>query len=905
MNLRQIDLDGPWDFCVNTCPNLESVQFDSTIELPAYPQLTIDAPPKEPAYFWYRRQLVVPNARPGHQVIITFGAADWHANVWADDRLLASNRGGYLPFEAVLPTDLHGKPTTLTVRVWDAPLFPTHVVEPPSGDSFDSGWIPRGKQHWYGECSGLWQPVHLCVRPAARIQGIKTDLSSDLKTVHISALGGASESGSLQIQVRPLGGGSTLWESTNSGNLDKGIDIEHHWPEITPWSPSTPSLYQVDATFRQNGITDSQTFVTGFRSICADDEKLWLNGNPLYLRGALDQDYHPTTGFAYPGDAALEKRFGAARAAGLNLLRCHVKLPDPRYLALADRFGLLVWYELPSWGHPALPPDEIPEWLDDEVEAMLQRSAVRDGHYPSLIARSIINEGWGLDIAGSPVDRARLQRWVRSARASDSSRLVIDNSAMTGEAHVDTDLADFHVYANYPNGTSRFRKEVRRLATRPPDLWARGDAAAPRNKPVALTEFGIWGLPDDPSDLHSGLESTRIWTTDASFDQAGFALRFENSCARRAFKTASALCQATREVQAEGLKRQVEILRQTEGLSGFVLTELTDQGWEANGIADFAGEPKPAVESLRSVAAETVIVLAQLPTSVWSGSTVTCNGILSGPRTSGTFDIEWSVNDQPKRQEQVELEYGFEPEQIDAFEFQAPQTDNAGFVSISLSVRGPGLSLEQRAELLVIPESEKTIDGKLRIFLTGASAVNQVSTLANALAEAGCTTLTEPNRVDAIVVAGGGSSAKDLVASGIPALILGDVDDTVFLPSVPRKGTFEPNWCTGFDWIAPDALPNLPVGPLMRAPFETCSASRVIPALDGLEASDVLMGTFRGWGANEAAITAQARYGKGRVLVTTLGLSSSGRSDPLARAILVRLLQYVTSENCQPTSQIR
>ena len=225
MNSRQTNLDGGWNFCVNTCPNLESVQFDSTIDLPAYAQLTIDAPAKGPAYFWYRRQLLVPNARPGHQAVITFGAADWHADVWADDRLIASNRGGYLPFEAVLPTDLHGKPTTLTVRVWDAPLFPTGAVDSPTGDSFDSRWLPRGKQHWYGECSGLWQPVHLQVRPAARIRGIKTDLSPDLKTVHISALGTSSEQGSLRVAVSPLDGGALLWESSNSGNLNKGIDI--------------------------------------------------------------------------------------------------------------------------------------------------------------------------------------------------------------------------------------------------------------------------------------------------------------------------------------------------------------------------------------------------------------------------------------------------------------------------------------------------------------------------------------------------------------------------------------------------------------------------------------------------------------------------------------------------------
>ncbi len=37
------------------------------------------------------------------------------------------------------------------------------------------------------------------------------------------------------------------------------------------------------------------------------------------------------------------------RALGLNVLRCHIKVCDPDYLAAADEVGMLVWYEVPSW----------------------------------------------------------------------------------------------------------------------------------------------------------------------------------------------------------------------------------------------------------------------------------------------------------------------------------------------------------------------------------------------------------------------------------------------------------------------------------------------------------------------------------------------------------------------------
>ena len=143
---------------------------------------------------------------------------------------------------------------------------------------------------------------------------------------------------------------------------------------------------------------------------------------------------------------------------------------------------------------------------------MLRGAAVRDAHHPSLIARSVINEGWGLDIATKADHRQRLRRWVAVARESDPTRLVIDNSAMLGALHLDTDLADMHIYAAHPHGALQFGAFADWLASRPPDLWERADAHAPANRPVALSEFGIWGLPKDWKPSYPWLLAQRSWT---------------------------------------------------------------------------------------------------------------------------------------------------------------------------------------------------------------------------------------------------------------------------------------------------------------------------------------------------------------------------------------------------------
>ena len=68
-------------------------------------------------------------------------------------------------------------------------------------------------------------------------------------------------------------------------------------------------------------------------------KKVYLNHSPIYLIGALDQDFYPETIYTPPSDDFIEDQFVKAKELGLNMLRCHIKIPDPRYLYWADRMG--------------------------------------------------------------------------------------------------------------------------------------------------------------------------------------------------------------------------------------------------------------------------------------------------------------------------------------------------------------------------------------------------------------------------------------------------------------------------------------------------------------------------------------------------------------------------------------
>ena len=168
----------------------------------------------------------------------------------------------------------------------------------------------------------------------------------------------------------------------------------------------------------------------GFRTIETRNGRFYLNGEPIYLRAALDQDYYPDTICTVPSVEFLEDQFRKAKELGLNCLRCHIKAADPRYYEVADRIGLLIWTELPNGGIST-------ERSRGRKETLLKGIVDRDGNHPSIVIWTIINENWGVDLVHDADHRAWLKRTFAWLKAYDPTRLVVDNSPLAPSFHVE------------------------------------------------------------------------------------------------------------------------------------------------------------------------------------------------------------------------------------------------------------------------------------------------------------------------------------------------------------------------------------------------------------------------------------------------------------------------------------
>ncbi|MBV8206685.1 MAG: hypothetical protein JO041_07820, partial [Acidobacteria bacterium] len=546
---------------------------------------------------WYRASFDAPQFDTPHHLLIRFSACDYFCEVFINGQQAGEHEGGYTPFEIEATAALKFR-NELIVRVTDPPRDPQRNRQLFPHFMYDE--IPHGKQGWYVQTGGLWQRVTLEVRHAPYIGSIDVTARLD-GNVEVSVQPIAAQPTTLHVQIRDDAGqvvarGDKPVTAESGGKPVELFSMYVAAPRL--WSPDHPALYTAEVV--QEKSNDSARVRFGFRELTTHDGRLYLNGNPFYMIGALDQDFYPATIYTPPSPEYLRDEMRKAKALGLNTLRCHIKICTPEYLDAADEAGMLVWYEIPSWN------DEN-HWTAKAAERgmnVFHEALIRDWNHPSLAIHSIINESWGADLK-QPEQR----NWLASAydelkkAVAPLGRLVDDNSACCENFHVKSDLADFHQYYSIPDHADRWAAWVADYAGRPKWIWSGyGDSRSTGQEPLIVSEFGNWGLPRLPCASGGQPAASSAcplpWWFSRDFNgreitrPAGVLERFREYKLDRIFPSYDDLAAATQWHEFESLQFEIDRIRSQSAIQGYVITEFTDVNWEANGLMDIWRNPK-------------------------------------------------------------------------------------------------------------------------------------------------------------------------------------------------------------------------------------------------------------------------------------------------------------------------
>lgn len=872
-SLTSLSLDGTWSFTTDPHERGEreawferTSGFGRLVEVPSAWQRYGRDLMDYCGSAWYYRACEIPAEWAGQRVRLCFQASDYLTRAWVNGRLVGEHEGGFTPFAFELTEHLTpGESCHVVIRVYD----PRDISEVPHGE--------QGRA--FTRVSGIWQGLRLEARPPLFVEHVAAQPRLNPDRFELSVT--LSEPRAASVRARLLDqGGQVVAEG--AAEAEDGVGrIKLEPSEARRWSPDNPYLYTVEVAVGAGDGQDTVRLVTGLREIAAIDGRLYLNGAPLMLRGAVCQGYWPGTLYEPPTDDEIQRELRLAKEAGINVLRKHGKVEDPRYLDWCDRLGMLIWAEAPSCSR----------WTA-QARGRFRRTLIemlrRDAHRPSIIAWSILYQGRGLEAGG---DR---HPWVRSLHdevaAADPTRPICTHA---GGSSMRTDMLDEHHRQALP-------EEARAW-----DAALAGDLPA-AGAPRVISEFGMWGLPAGALTGGEDIDwTTATWPAHA--DEAKWPrtaeVNFERYKLAAVFEDFDNLAKLTQRRLTRGVKGLIEQLRCRPSIAGYVARGFTDVEWEASGALTYDRKPKLGFDEWASFNGP-IAVIARLPRhNYWCGETIEAVIVVSNhSRNAIQGAVQWGV-DGADCDGELEFEVpAFASREVGAIAFEAPVVARSQATRLSLRLHASGWEVNTNThELTLSPIEAGQVEDR------AVAALYVTDDLKDRLAAQGFQ-VESAWRPGLQLLAGSlGPEVREALDQGANVVFIAeegaDTPDTGFLSFRPLPPT--DNWerSASVHYVQWDLFPQLPLNTIMGWEMEDLFPDHVIPFGNYGQGADrvtsnqadedpanVLAGYFEGWIGNFAASMLLQSSGRGRLLTTTLRLGTHYGTHPIATQLLNRLL---------------
>jgi Beta-galactosidase/beta-glucuronidase len=385
-----------------------------------------------------------------HNWILEFEAVSSAFYVWVNGQKVGYSQNSMSPAEFDISGYLKEGENNLAVEVY----------------RWCDGSYIEDQDFW--RLSGIFRSVKMWKRPLQHISDYRISLipSADFGSAAINVdvqLANTARIKSDEMSVRfSLKGNNTDGKAVNqilsdaSKSIKAGDTVSLNMTGILEhpmvWSAEKPNLYEclIELLDAKGNLVESFTQNTGVRRIEKRGEIMYINDQPVKLRGVNRHDHHPRTGH-YVDPQTTELDIKLMKQANINMLRTSHYPDSPILYELCDRYGLYVMDEACQESHGfGLRNRQMgndPQWMKahvDRAESLVKR----DFNHPSILFWSLGNEG------GAGVNMRAMRDKVDEL---DSTRLVF----------CDTDLSVSDLYDDSYLSPSRLKQVAERVSDRP------------------------------------------------------------------------------------------------------------------------------------------------------------------------------------------------------------------------------------------------------------------------------------------------------------------------------------------------------------------------------------------------------------------------------------------------------
>lgn len=425
---------------------------------------------------WYRKDMIIPADYQGKRVFIRFGAANLDATVYINGNQIDVHHGGYSAFVVDITSALtYNHSNVIAVKVNNANL---NGIAPISAD--------------FTFCGGLTRSVDLIVTNPIVItlkdyaspgfyltQERVTDAAAEINVrVLINNYTTSSRSVTKIINIKDAGNQliQTNSELVNlPANTLKDGSRTFLINNPTLWNGRfNPYLYKVEVILKDNNlILDSLSQPLGLRYYeVSPDSGFYLNGKRYPLYGVNMHEDRLNKGRAILNSDRTQD-IEILNELGVNFIRLSHYPHDELIYDLADKYGIVLWSEIPLINRINNTSLFIQN-IKDQLKEMIRQNY----NHPSVFFWGLFNEI--LQDKEGPDPLSLITDLNTMAHAEDDTRLTTvatntDNKAVNEVA----DLVSFNKYYGWYSGQPELL-----------DNWILNLKDDPLSIPAGLSEYG-------------------------------------------------------------------------------------------------------------------------------------------------------------------------------------------------------------------------------------------------------------------------------------------------------------------------------------------------------------------------------------------------------------------------------
>ncbi len=509
---------------------------------------------------WYNRKLDISKEQLQNKIILNFEGSDYKTKVWINGNYIGENIGAYSRFSFDIENYVIQGENDITIKVEDSL----------SKDQ------PRGKQRykkeswkcWYIQTTGIWKTVWLEWVSKKYLKSIKNTPKMDKINLEIETnlLETDFEKQNYYIEIEISFAGQILNKTkeplnTNYQKVEMNIVQEGVEHILQKWSTNQPNLYDINyKLYCEDKVIDIVDSYFGVRDISIEGNKIYLNGEQLYLKLILDQGYWKQSHLTPPNEECLIKDIESVLEFGYNGIRKHQKIEDERFLYWCDVKGLLVWSEMANCYN--FDDNSLQNFTNEWIKVIKQNY-----NHPSIITWVPINESWGVpEVSLCKKEQNFINSLYYLTNAMDDTRLVISND---GWEHTISDIITIHDYKQdhellYEEYTDKEMKVLNNLKEYNGKHFLFANGYKYEGQPVIMSEYG--GI---------AIYSEEGWGYGKQVkDKKEFVDRFT---------------------------KLTKAINNIPYISGYCYTQLTDVQQEINGLMDSERNYKIAPNIIRNV----------------------------------------------------------------------------------------------------------------------------------------------------------------------------------------------------------------------------------------------------------------------------------------------------------------